>query len=68
MSMQNAQKSEITSNHQYFQQSSSKCKFNNEVTMARGAGFEPARPLLTTGLAGLPPTRLGQPRLFFLIW
>ena len=30
--------------------------------MARGAGFEPARPLLTTGLAGLPPTRLGQPR------
>ena len=30
--------------------------------LARGAGFEPARPLLTTGLAGLPPTRLGQPR------
>jgi hypothetical protein len=42
--------------------------------MARGAGFEPARPKRTTGLAGLPPTRLGQPRkvtlnpvLFFLV-
>ena len=33
--------------------------------LARGAGFEPARPLLTTGLAGLPPTRLGQPRPVF---
>ena len=31
--------------------------------MARGAGFEPARPKRTTGLAGLPTTRLGQPRL-----
>ena len=31
--------------------------------MARGVGFEPTRPLRTTGLAGLPPTRLGQPRL-----
>jgi hypothetical protein len=30
--------------------------------LARGAGFEPARPKRTTGLAGLPPTRLGQPR------
>ncbi len=38
--------------------------------VARGAGFEPARPVRTTGLAGLgsactavlPPTRLGQPR------
>ena len=32
--------------------------------LARGAGFEPARPVRTTGLAGLPPTRLGQPRTF----
>jgi|SRR3972149_2049511 len=42
--------------------------------LARGAGFEPARPVRTTGLAGLdsapqrlsavlPPTRLGQPRM-----
>jgi len=27
--------------------------------MAPGAGFEPARPKPATGLAGLPPTRLG---------
>ena len=30
--------------------------------MARGVGFEPTRPLPATDLAGLPPTRLGQPR------
>jgi hypothetical protein len=34
--------------------------------LARGVGFEPTRPLRTTGLAGLPPTRLGQPRLDYL--
>ena len=32
------------------------------IMLARGVGFEPTRPLLTTDLAGLPPTRLGQPR------
>ena len=30
--------------------------------LARGEGFEPSLPFLTTDLAGLPPTRLGQPR------
>ena len=35
---------------------------NADLSLARGVGFEPTRPLLTTGLAGLPPTRLGQPR------
>ncbi len=44
---------------------------NSGGRVARGAGFEPARPERTTGLAGLdssqrvndlPPTRLGQPR------
>jgi hypothetical protein len=33
--------------------------------LARGVGFEPTRPFLTTDLAGLPPTRLGQPRPVF---
>ena len=33
------------------------------IVLARGVGFEPTRPLPTTDLAGLPPTRLGQPRL-----
>ena len=37
----------------------------SDSNMARGVGFEPTRPLLTTGLAGLPPTRLGQPRTSF---
>ena len=32
--------------------------------LARGVGFEPTRPFLTTDLAGLPPTRLGQPRKY----
>ena len=34
-------------------------------SLARGVGFEPTRPLLTTDLAGLPPTKLGQPRPVF---
>ena len=33
--------------------------------LARGVGFEPTRPFRTTDLAGLPPTRLGQPRPVF---
>ena len=48
-----------------------KCRNKWDGEVARGAGFEPARPIRTTGLAGLgsfrsvddlPPTRLGQPR------
>ena len=31
----------------------------SQTVLARGAGFEPARPQRATGLAGLPPTRLG---------
>ena len=42
--------------------SSPKTETNGGTRLARGVGFEPTRPLLTTGLAGLPPTRLGQPR------
>ena len=42
--------------------SSPKSETNGGTRLARGVGFEPTRPLLTTGLAGLPPTRLGQPR------
>ena len=43
---------------------SSNFKYSNVRSVARGAGFEPAWPQRTTGLAGLPPTRLGQPRIF----
>ena len=35
---------------------------NGGSRLARGVGFEPTRPLPATDLAGLPPTRLGQPR------
>ena len=37
----------------------------SDSNLARGVGFEPTRPLLTTDLAGLPPTKLGQPRPVF---
>jgi hypothetical protein len=37
----------------FFQKISSKCAYSLSVWVARGAGFEPARPLRTTGLAGL---------------
>ena len=33
-----------------------------DLPLARGVGFEPTRPFPATDLAGLPPTRLGQPR------
>jgi len=66
MSIQNEPKSEKPSNQQDFQENSSKTNSSLPEDMARGAGFEPARPVRTTGLAGLgsilPPTRLGQPR------
>ena len=66
MNIQNESKSGKPLNQQAFQENSSKISSSNPEGMARGAGFEPARPVRTTGLAGLgsilPPTRLGQPR------
>ena len=62
MIIQNESKSEKPSKQQAFQEISSKTNSSIYEGMARGAGFEPARPVRTTGLAGLPPTRLGQPR------
>ena len=40
----------------------------SDGNVARGVGFEPTRPFLTTDLAGLPPTRLGQPRNYPLTY
>ena len=65
MRMQNGQKTEKQPNHQDNAKISSNLNSFNQEVLARGVGFEPTRPLLTTGLAGLPPTRLGQPRPFF---
>jgi len=66
MSIENELKPEISGKNQVFQENSSKTNSSSPEGMARGAGFEPARPVRTTGLAGLgfilPPTRLGQPR------
>jgi hypothetical protein len=63
MSMTNEQKTEKQANHQDNAKISSNLNSFNQEVLARGVGFEPTRPLLTTGLAGLPPTRLGQPRI-----
>jgi len=66
MSIKKHSKTEISANQQAFQEKSSKINSSQPLGVARGAGFEPARPVRTTGLAGLgsilPPTRLGQPR------
>jgi hypothetical protein len=62
MSITDEQKTEISTNHQDNAKISSNLNSFNQEVLARGVGFEPTRPLLTTGLAGLPPTRLGQPR------
>ena len=62
MTVRNHSKTEITANCKSFQEISSKNIASSCGLLARGVGFEPTRPLLTTGLAGLPPTRLGQPR------
>ena len=62
MAIKNEPKPEISAKTQAFKENSSKTNSSNPEGMARGAGFEPARPVRTTGLAGLPPTRLGQPR------
>ena len=66
MTIKNEPKPEISVKKQTFKESSSKINTSQLLGVARGAGFEPARPVRTTGLAGLgyilPPTRLGQPR------
>ncbi len=62
MSSQIESKTEISANHQAFQEISSNIKASSCGLLARGVGFEPTRPLRATDLAGLPPTRLGQPR------
>jgi hypothetical protein len=66
MATRNEPKPEISAKVQAFKESSSKINSSQPLGVARGAGFEPARPVRTTGLAGLgsilPPTRLGQPR------
>jgi len=66
MSLHKVTRTEISAKTQAFQENSSKISSSMREGMARGAGFEPARPVRTTGLAGLgsilPPTRLGQPR------
>ena len=62
MRLQNEQKTEKHINHQDNAKISSNLNSFSQEALARGEGFEPTRPLLTTGLAGLPPTRLGQPR------
>ena len=62
MGSQNELKSEISANIQDNAEISSNLKASSCVLLARGVGFEPTRPLPATDLAGLPPTRLGQPR------
>ena len=62
MGIQNIFQAQKSAKTQVLHEISSKCRFSMANEMARGAGFEPARPIRTTGLAGLPPTRLGQPR------
>jgi hypothetical protein len=62
MNSQTDSKSEISANHQDFQEISSKRLGSSCGLLARDVGFEPTRPFLTTDLAGLPPTRLGQSR------
>ena len=62
MRVENEEKAEISANCRVFQESSSNHQESSCGLLARGVGFEPTRPFLTTDLAGLPPTRLGQPR------
>ena len=62
MKLQEDVKTEKTCSRRDCQENTSKLNYSWDFVVARGAGFEPARPVRTTGLAGLPPTRLGQPR------
>ena len=71
MSTHKVIRTENSKNQRDFQENTLKTQVLDGGEVARGAGFEPARPIRTTGLAGLgffrsvddlPPTRLGQPR------
>ena len=53
MNVQKVIKTEKTDFRRDFQENSANCKVNFGSEMARGAGFEPAWPIRTTGLAGL---------------
>jgi len=44
MTIQKDLKTEISAKTQAFQENSANCKFNFGKEVARGAGFEPARP------------------------
>ena len=44
MGLQDVTKTEETDFRRDFQENSAKCKFSNGSKVARGAGFEPARP------------------------
>ena len=70
MNVQKDVKNEKTDFQRDFQENSTNCKFNLGNKMARGAGFEPARPKRTTGLAGIgidsaPYQARATPQLFF---
>jgi len=46
-------------NRRDFHENSAKIKNKWDGRVARGAGFEPARPVRTTGLAGLDSSKRG---------
>jgi len=50
-------KTENSKNQQDFKKNSSNFKEKWDGRVARGAGFEPARPVRTTGLAGLDSSK-----------
>ena len=50
---------ENSKNQRHFTEKSVKYKNKRDGRVARGAGFEPARPLRTTGLAGLDSSKRG---------
>jgi hypothetical protein len=62
MMLRSRQIATISSNCESSLEISSRRNASSCGLLARGVGFEPTRPLLTTDLAGLPPTKLGQPR------
>ena len=50
---------ENSKNRRDFHENSAKIKNKWDGRVARGAGFEPARPVRTTGLAGLDSSKRG---------
>ena len=59
MESQEVTKAEKSAKTQAFSKNSVKHKNKCDGRVARGAGFEPARPLRTTGLAGLDSSKRG---------